>query len=123
VPVLIGFLRQYAAASRSSADAQVDVRLAFQRLNDDAHIHGTADSAVPICLDRHNFATDRFSPGRRRNDMERRGHDRSKKAEGSDGLPPAKELGKRWRFFATYAEVQTSPVLRQQSLSARDNEC
>jgi hypothetical protein len=27
------------------------------------------------------------------------------KAEGSDGLPPAKELGKRWRFFATYAEV------------------
>ena len=42
---------------------------------------------------------------------------------GSDGLPPAKELGKRWRFFATYAEVQTSPVLRQQSLSARDNEC
>jgi len=22
------------------------------------------------------------------------------KAEGSDGLPPAKELGKRWRFFA-----------------------
>ena len=47
----------------------------------------------------------------------------AKKAEGSDGLPPAKELGKRWRFFATYAEVQTSPVLRQQSLSARDNEC
>ena len=24
---------------------------------------------------------------------------------GSDGLPPAKQLGKRWRFFATYAEV------------------
>ena len=29
----------------------------------------------------------------------------AKKAEGSDGQPPAKELGKRWRFFATYAEV------------------
>jgi hypothetical protein len=23
----------------------------------------------------------------------------------SGGLPPAKELGKLWRFFATYAEV------------------
>ncbi len=39
------------------------------------------------------------------NDMDRSGRYRCKKAEGSDGLPPAKELGKRWRFFATYAEV------------------
>jgi hypothetical protein len=105
VPVLIGFLRQYAAASRSSADAQVDALPAVRRLNDDAHIHGTADSAVPICLDRHNFATDRCSLRRKRNDTDRRGSDRCKKAEGSDGQPPAKELGKRWRFFATYAEV------------------
>jgi hypothetical protein len=58
VPVLIGFLRQYAAASRSSADAQVDALPAVRRLNDDAHIRSTAESAVPICLDRHNFATD-----------------------------------------------------------------
>lgn len=29
----------------------------------------------------------------------------------------AKELGKRWRFFSTYAEVQTSPLLRQPSLT------
>jgi hypothetical protein len=29
----------------------------------------------------------------------------AKRPGGSDGLPPAKELGKRWRFFATYAEV------------------
>jgi len=41
----------------------------------------------------------------KRNDTDRRGSDRYKKAEGSDGQPPAKELGKRWRFFATYAEV------------------
>src|SRR6266852_6528032 len=61
VPVLIGFLRQYAAASRSSADVQVDVHPAAIRLNDDAHIHSTADSAVPICFDRNNFATDRSS--------------------------------------------------------------
>jgi hypothetical protein len=66
VPVLIGFLRQYAAASRSSAGAQVDALPAVKRLNDDAHIHGTADSAVPICLDRHNFATDRCSLRRKK---------------------------------------------------------
>ena len=33
-------------------------------------------------------------------------------------LPPAKELSKGWRFFATYTGVQTSPVLRQPSSSA-----
>jgi hypothetical protein len=36
---------------------------------------------------------------------------------GEDGGPlPAKELGKGWRYFTTYADVQSSPVLRQQSL-------
>ena len=29
----------------------------------------------------------------------------AKRPGGSDGLPPAKELSKRWRFFAPYAEV------------------
>ena len=29
----------------------------------------------------------------------------AKRPRGSDGLPPAKELGKRWRFFSTYTEV------------------
>ena len=89
----------------AAKDAQVDAHPAFKRLNDDAHIHSTAESAVPICRDRHNFATDRSSRRRKRDDMERRGRCRCKKAQGSDGLPPAKELGKRWRFFATYAEV------------------
>jgi len=105
MPVSIGFSRQYAAASRSSADAQVDVRPAVRRLNDDAHIRSTAESEVPICLDRHNFATDRSSLRRKRNDKDRRGCDRRKTAERRDGQLPAKELGKRWRFFATYAEV------------------
>jgi hypothetical protein len=36
--------------------------------------------------------------------------------KGTTGRPPAEDLGKRWRFFPTYAEVQTSPVLRQQFL-------
>jgi hypothetical protein len=105
VPVLIGFLRQYAAASRSGAGAQVDALPAVKRLNDDAHIHGTADAAVPICLDRHNFATERRSLDRKRNHIDRRGRERCKKPEESERQPPAKELGKRWRFFATYAEV------------------
>ena len=99
VPVLIGFLRQYAAASRSGADAQVDVRPAFQRLNDDAHIHSTAGSTVPICLDRHNFATDRFTPGRKRSDMDRRGRYRCKKAEGERRVTACQRVGQTLALF------------------------
>jgi len=29
----------------------------------------------------------------------------ARKAKGNRGLPSAKELGKRWRFFPTYAEL------------------
>ena len=32
---------------------------------------------------------------------------------------PAKELSKRWRFFPTYAEARSSPVLRQSFLRTR----
>ena len=40
------------------------------------------------------------------------------------GLRPAEELGKRWRFFPTYAGVQTSPLLRQPFLrDPCDPEC
>jgi hypothetical protein len=105
VPVLIGFLRQYAAASRSSADMQVDLDPAFKRLNDDAHISSRVESAVPICLDRHNFATDRCSHRRNETTWTAAGATDAKRPGGSGGLPPAKELGKLWRFFATYAEV------------------
>jgi hypothetical protein len=99
VPVLIGFLRQYAAASRSSADAQIDVHPAFQRLNDDAHIHSTAESAVPICRDRHNFATDRCSLRRKRNDMERRGRYRCKKAERERRVTACQRVGQTLALF------------------------
>jgi hypothetical protein len=44
-------------------------------------------------------------------------------AERIAGLAPAKELGKGWRFFPTYAEVQTSPVLRHSIPRTRDHEC
>jgi len=90
---------------RGGANTQLDVRPAFKPLNDDAHIRCTAGSAVPICPDRHNFATYRSGLRRKRNDMDRRERNRCKTAEGSDGQLPAKGLGKRWRFFATYAEV------------------
>jgi hypothetical protein len=105
VPVSIGFLGLVAAASRSGADAQVDVRPAVKRLDDDAHIRSTAESAVPICLDRHNSATDRSSFRRKRNDMDHRGRNRRKTAERSHGQLPAKELGKSWRFFETYPDL------------------
>jgi hypothetical protein len=39
------------------------------------------------------------------------------------GMSPAEELGKLWRFFPTYAEVQTSPVLRHSIPRTRGNEC
>jgi hypothetical protein len=35
----------------------------------------------------------------------------------------AEELGKRWRFLPTYAEVQTSPLLRHPIPRTRDREC
>jgi hypothetical protein len=92
VPILIGFLRQYAAASRSSADAQVDVRLAFKRLNDDAHISSRVESAVPICLDRHNFATDRCSPGRNETTWSAAGAADAKRPRGATGY----RLPKSW---------------------------
>src|ERR1700730_15954083 len=36
---------------------------------------------------------------------------------------PAEELGKGWRFLATYAELQTSPQLRHLIHRMRDSEC
>src|SRR6266705_980453 len=38
-------------------------------------------------------------------------------------LWPAEELSKGWRFLTTYAEVQTSPVLRHLIHRTRDSEC
>jgi hypothetical protein len=78
---------------------------AFKRLNDDAHIHSTADSAVPICLDRHNFATDRSSLRRKRSDMERRGRYRCKKAEGERRVTACQRVGQTLALFRYYTEV------------------
>jgi len=71
-------------------------------LNDAAHIPGRPGSAVPICLDRHNFATDNSLSVPLRHPPR---WTTAQKAKGNRGLPSAKELGKRWRFFPTYAEL------------------
>ena len=67
---------------------------------------------VPICLDRHKFATERdlgtgvslAAPEQARTQIDA--------GRIEQPFPPAELLSKRWRFFVTYAKVQTSPHLR-----------
>src|SRR5277367_2363392 len=79
---------------------------------------------VPNCLHRHNFAT-----GGSRCTVLRAvlaslsGHAARNARRESLDARPAKELGKRWRFLTTYAEVQTSPQLRHLIPRMRDSEC
>src|SRR5258708_31043070 len=110
VPVLIGFLRQYAAASRSSADAQVDGHPAFKRLNDDAHIHSTADSAVPICNDRHNFATDRSNLRRKR---KRHGAPQTRPMQNGPGGATGYRLPKSWSNAGAFSLLSPKSKLAQ----------
>jgi hypothetical protein len=110
MPVLIGFLRQFAAASRSSAGAQVDALVAVRRLNDDAHIHGTADSAVPICLDRHNFATDRC---RLRRKTKRRGPPRKLPMQKGPREAMGNRLQKSWANAGAFSLLTPRSKLAQ----------
>jgi hypothetical protein len=71
-------------------------------LNDAAHIAGRPDSTVPICLDRHNFATGKLSVDTA---TSVRGAGTRGRPRGVPQVLSAKELGKRWRFFPTYAEL------------------
>ena len=120
IPVSIGFLRRCGAAQAQPPLAQAKVRRACTPWNDTAHIRSRPDPGVPICLDRHNSATG-HSPALVGDGMTStaRGGNRAarlRESQGTTGWPPAEDLGKRWRFFPTYAEVQTSSVLRQQFL-------
>jgi hypothetical protein len=77
-----------------------------------------------FALDRHNSATafrassleTRVRPAAASNHAGKGGSNEGKAEEKDAGRCLAFELGKRWRFFTTYAGVQTSSVLRQQSL-------
>jgi hypothetical protein len=87
--------------------AQIHIRRTCTRWNDAAHIRSNLKLAVPICLNRHNFATE-HSPVRNEIDRcgGRPGAAKTKETPSdSQRVPDAKELGKRWRFFPTYAEV------------------
>jgi hypothetical protein len=61
---------------------------------------------VPICLYRHNFATDE-APVLAGDEVKSTAPeaDPARRAKGSQGWLPAKELSKSWRFFPTYVEV------------------
>jgi hypothetical protein len=67
------------------------------------------DTPVPICGDRHKFATGRSGPAREANAEK---HLRQPTLFESDGSQPAEGLSKVWRFFVTYAMVETGPLSR-----------
>jgi hypothetical protein len=78
-----------------------------------------------FCLNRHNSATGN-SPDLGRGGGHRRCSRRFESAKtagiGRQSIPrcgriAAEELGNRWRFFATYTPVQTSPVFRHPFLA------
>jgi hypothetical protein len=57
MPISIGFLRGCGAAHAQPRRTQTDVRRTCTRSDKTAHIDSKADAAIPICCDRHNFAT------------------------------------------------------------------
>ncbi len=125
MPIFTGFLRSRSAAYPQPQRQRIALRRACTPRNEIAHIRGRPDPAVPICRDRHNSATAHspFSAGSGTISMFRRALDEGK-TRGIAWRWSAEELGKRWRFFPTYADVQTSTVLRQPFLChPRDNEC
>ena len=97
-----------------------------------AQLGGSTDQDILNCLNRHKFTTGSpafSSTARRRNAIERRsgGHASgavtAKCPWESRQLQSAEELSKGWRFFPTYAAVQTSTVLRHSFSHTRDHEC
>ena len=114
MPIFIGFQPSSGAAQTRALLIRMEVGRAFTRLNDTAHTHSRPESAVPICRDRHSFATAMWpsrapdiGPTEQPNERPRE----------SRRLSAAKELGSCWRFFPTYADLQTSPVLRHPLLA------
>jgi hypothetical protein len=106
MPVFIGFLHCCETAQAPALLTQAGISLNCTRPRVAAHIRGRPALAVPICLDRHNFATETFANLRRTPDTWAAAeNDRTAKANGITRPSPAEELGKRWRFFPTYAEV------------------
>jgi hypothetical protein len=128
MPIFIGFLYYCSATKAPGLLTQTGIRWDCTRGREAAHIRSRPALAVSICPDRHNFATELFANSGRRRDIwpaamapDARNARNTKRIARS---LPAEELGKRWRFFSTYADVQSSPVLRQQFLrTLRDTKC
>jgi hypothetical protein len=84
-----------------------------------AQMYVRLDRPVPICLDRHNFATDDPWSAKirdttrshlpRRAVIRRQQNDRPRPRDSVGDF--AEPLGRLWRFFPTYAEIQTGSVL------------
>ena len=123
LPVFIGFLRQFAAMLATGPGTQFEACRVLPRSDDPAHVHGMPDPMVPICSRPSQFCN-RLFPVRVKRDIDpppmritpAKAEVMQESGEGDCRPPPAFGLGKRWRFFTTYTGVQTSPVLRQQSL-------
>src|SRR5271165_4099339 len=94
------------------------------RPSDLAQLRVRSALTVPNCLHRHNSATgDSRCTGLRAALGSLSGAAPRNARRESLGARPAEELGKRWRFLATYVEVQTSPQLRHLIPRMRDSEC
>jgi len=122
---LLVFIEFPAAKKETRTSRANSLQLASTSWNDAAHLVSRPASAVPICLNRHNSATGN-SPDLGRGGGHRRCSRRFESAKtsgiGRQSIPrcgriAAEELGNRWRFFATYTPVQTSPVFRHPFLA------
>jgi hypothetical protein len=125
MPVSIGFLRESGAGQTPRPHARIDLHRTCIQCNDAAQLRsnpwqGSSDLCRPSQFCNRQFAGARQgTPGIGRGE----GNPEHRKNERISSLPPAKELGKGWRFFPTYAEVQTSPLLRHLIPRTRGHGC
>jgi hypothetical protein len=110
VPILIGILRRSGARQVQAPLAPKDPTATSRDGMMLLILAAALIKAVPICLDRHNSATDSLPAaiGDRTTSTAAEATARQwpgESAKGIAGKSLAKELGKRWRFFPTYTEV------------------
>jgi hypothetical protein len=91
---------------------EIDRSLACTQWNDAAHLRSRPDWPIPIWFEPSQFCNREFARTAAGNgDRDRAPASRKRQRiqkgikQGITGLPPAEELGKRWRFFPTYARV------------------
>jgi hypothetical protein len=110
VPVLIGFLRRFASPLKEGAFRQTDGRRDFTRSDDPAHIRSRPDWAVPICLDRHNSATDLSVFIGKPNDMD---PSRTQPMQERPRQAPLSRLPKSWAKAGAFSLLTPGSKLAQ----------